>query len=836
MSRTTSGKNTHIYSAVAAFLASVFVVSPGYAQGQQGASDQQLARQRTSVLEEIIVTAQKREQSIQDVGIAITAFSGEQIDQLGVENSRDIADLTAGVHTTASFGGQMQLFTIRGVVQNEFLDTTESPVAVYIDEAYIPMMQGQMFASFDVERVEVLKGPQSTLFGRNATGGLVHFISRKPTREFEAFGDVSYGEYDHVKLEGAVSGPLSDTISGRISGVYKRHDGIYDNQYPSGDPGATIYPFGAFGPGRVSDVDDTWNDDSWALRGQLLFEPNEDISLLVSGFGAETEASVAPGTSFPTVAVFDAQGRWVNSVFSSPTNVCEAIGPGGACVPISGFDGELPAGSVVFGPPTPLEDGLRPVPGGDLFGYIDPDGDGLDVSTDISRDDASKYKTYGVTAKLTWDFDNFVLTSVTNFMSFDKLAVVDIGGTPTNFASFVSDVESDTVSQELRINGETERMRWVAGFYYLWVDNVTDNGFALMTNSPAVFPAGPPPFFAPSAGTEYVNELTLETNSYSAFAQLDYDLTEKLTFIAGLRGVIEEQDYARTISIYANDDDFAVDTNTLVFPLRAPFEDSRSSTLWAGKLQFEYRPNDDWLIYAGINRGVKAGSYNAKGFPPFLPDSEIPYDEEVLTSYEIGFKSTLFNGTTRLNGTFFYYDYNDYQAFVFGAVSGVIVNNDAKNKGIELELLTRPIDGFELMLNAAFHDPEVTNLEVAPSVFRDVRPSFSPLAQLAGVARYEFPDTLHGGRLAVQMSANYNSSFFHNLRNFDGQKMRAYVIGNARVSWYSNDEHWEVTGYVKNLADNRYRLLGFEGSTSYGGNTYSHGRPRWAGVSLRYSY
>ena len=813
------------------------------------------------LLEEIVVTAQKREQSIQEVGIAITAFTGDQIDQLGFESSTDIADLTAGVFTAGNLGGQTQLFTIRGVVQNDFLDVTESPVAVYIDEGYVPMIQGQLFASFDTDRVEVLKGPQGTLFGRNATGGLVHFISRKPTREFEAFGDITYGSYDQVRFEGAVSGPLTDTISGRVSGLYTRHDAIIDNQYPLGDPGAAIYPFGGTGPSRA-EPDDTWTDDTWAVRGQLLFEPNEDVSFLVSGFAGGTEAGAGPTQSFASVSVLDAQGRFVNSVLSPPGNVCEAISAetGGCFAPgVVGVDGELQPFPVNIDiapflglPAAGVEDGLRPVPGGDFFGYIDPDGDGWDTSADITKDDVDQFESHGVTAKLTWDFDKFLLTSVSNYMSFDKLVFVDTDGSPVNQGIFASDATSDTFSQEVRLNGEMDKFRWVAGFYYLYIDNENTSGLALPTNSPLYglgnLASGEviPGVYTPFLGSEANNEVTLETNSYSLFGQIDYDLTEKLTFIAGLRTVIEDQEYTRSIVAYFNTDDYRVETEARVVgagfdfngTLRSPFADSRSSTLWTGKLQFDYRPNDDWLIYAGINRGVKAGSYNAKvaDGTPFLPDSQIPYDEEVLTSYEIGFKSTLFNGTTRLNGSFHYYDYNDYQVFVFVRSSGFIVNNDAKYKGIELDLQTSPIEGFDFIFNAAFHDNEVTNLEVAPSIFRDVNPTFSPSVQLAGVARYEFPDTFFNGKVAVQMDANYNSSFFGNIRNFDSQKTPAYVIGNARVSWTSTDEHWDLTGFVQNLADNHNRLIGFDVSNLCGCTTFSYGRPRWAGVSLRYNY
>jgi iron complex outermembrane recepter protein len=145
------------------------------------------------LIEEITVVAQKREQSLQDVSIAISAFSSSQIKALGFKDSTDIAAMTPGVHISGALGGQLQTFTIRGVAQSDFIETAESPNAIYVDDAYVAYMSAGRFPMFDLERVEVLKGPQGTLFGRNATGGLVHYISKKPTEELDGYLDVTYG-------------------------------------------------------------------------------------------------------------------------------------------------------------------------------------------------------------------------------------------------------------------------------------------------------------------------------------------------------------------------------------------------------------------------------------------------------------------------------------------------------------------------------------------------------------------------------------------------------------------------------------------------------------------
>jgi iron complex outermembrane receptor protein len=185
---------------------------------------------------EIVVTAQRRAESRQDVGIAIAAFSGtEPKAQRRVQPRHRPAD--AGVHLSGNVGGQNSQFTIRGVTQNDFNDAIEAPVAVYVDDGYIPNMQGQTFGMFDLERVEVLKGPQGTMFGRNATGGLVHYVVNKPKDKLEATFDATYGRFNQVKLESAINLPINDKVALRLSGYFDRYDPIYKNIYPSGAAG-----------------------------------------------------------------------------------------------------------------------------------------------------------------------------------------------------------------------------------------------------------------------------------------------------------------------------------------------------------------------------------------------------------------------------------------------------------------------------------------------------------------------------------------------------------------------------------------------------------------------
>lgn len=789
-----------------------------------------------TAIEEIVVTAQKREESIQDVGIAITAFTATDISDFGFQESIDAATHAPGVFVSNSTGGTFSQFSIRGVTQDTFDDHIEGPNAVYIDGAYVASPQGQRFAMFDVERVEILKGPQGTLFGRNATGGLVHYITRKPTEEFEGYLDVSYGSYNQTRVEGAVSQALSDSVSGRLSGMYNRHDPIMDNVFPFGQ--ATNPLTGLPLAGSPSGADDVWDDDQWAARAQILWKFNEDAELLISGYGAEQHLATVPYKSPASVAIVNAAGSSIESRFSRPDDVCESISAEtGACLPILFLDGEVPPFVPGVSPLFPgNEDAVRPVPGGDFFGWVDSDIGDLETAQDQAAEDANIFKTYGVMANLTWQIGGVSFTSISSYTDYVKKTNLDVGAAPAPQSVAGVDTDTESFSQEIRLAGETDRMRWQVGGYFLYIDVLYELLFGFSPDSPitTLFFGGMP--------LEVDSIADQQTWSYSGFGQVDYDVTDQLTFIAGIRYIQEEKEYRYDNIFFPNPDDIVSDAD--LTPVVTGFEypsfvdDDRSDGLWTGKLQLEYKPNDDWLFYAGVNRGVKAGGYNNKlnDFGPPAAAEDIPFNEEVLLSYEGGFKSTLFDGRARFNGTIYYYDYSDYQAFFFSNISNVITNIDAETLGVELDLRARPAEGWDIRLSGSYLDAEIEDFPVAPGVPRDVRPSFAPKWQVAGAIRYEWPERLLGGAVALQMNMHYVSQHFNNIRNFGAQTFEEYALGNVRASWTSADDHWEVAFFGRNIWDERYKTAGVDLATLCGCNHDSFGKPQWFGGQVRYNF
>lgn len=247
---------------------------------QEEASD---GERDARVLGTVTVTAQKKEENLQDVAVSVTAYSGEQLSALGFNNSVDLLVQTPGLEATGFGGGAVQSFSIRGVGQNDFAAHQEAPIALYVDEVYQISNVSTRFSVFDIERAEVLRGPQGTLFGRNSTGGLVHYITAKPTQEFEGFVDVTLGEDGRQRFEGAIGGGLSDNAAFRLSVLDNSSDGLIEQ----------------------ATVPNTRREDFTAFRGQLALDLTPDLSVLFKAqYGEEDGApngySYAAAEGLPT--------------------------------------------------------------------------------------------------------------------------------------------------------------------------------------------------------------------------------------------------------------------------------------------------------------------------------------------------------------------------------------------------------------------------------------------------------------------------------------------------------------------------------------------------------
>lgn len=715
------------------------------------------------LIEEVVVTAQKREQSLQDVGISVTAFSGEQMAALGYTNTTDITAQTPSL-SISQFHPSLTTVNIRGVSQNDFADHLEPPVAVYMDEAYVSSMGAAYMQMFDVERVEVLRGPQGTLFGRNATGGLLHFISRKPSEEFDAYGSLTVGEYNQLKLEGSVGGALNDKHSVRFSIASNVHDGYVEN--------------------RIGE--DLRDSESYAARAQWLFHANNDLEFLFRVNHSTDDSTGGGYTHAPGVAGPDGLGRNVGR-------------------------NELATFTDFNGNP------LTTCPGCDVFGYKEPNSDVFKGAFD----EPGKFEREitGVNARMTWDLDHFSLTSITDFLTMDKDYMDDTDASPLQQAVFSTEQDFDQFSQEIRFNGETENSRWIFGLYYLDIDTDNRSGVNPQDIGPLV---GAPPGFVLFTSNQYSK---ITTESWATFAHLEYDLTPAWTLIGAIRYTEDDREMD-----YLLQDNFGTfqQFNAQLFPDLAEQSFENVSL----KAEIDWRPTEDWLVYASYNRGHKSGNFSAPFVGP-VDVSVLPHDEEILTSFEAGFKATLFDGAARLNANVFHYDYDDYQASFFVGIVQSIRNLDATVEGAEIELVLSPNDRLEFLLGASFLDAETQDVGMPNGSLQDRSLPNSPDFTLNGLVRYSWP--LRGGTITFQADVNYTDDFCFTAVCHRSEEEDSYVVGNARLSYTTDDDRWSVAAFVRNVADEEYRVYAVDGA-ALGFTSQAYGAPRWAGLELRYQY
>ena len=784
----------------------------------------QAAAQPPAMQGDIVVTAQRRSERVQDVGISIATYSGDDLKAQGVTLSTDVAKFTPGVTVSGTLGGQGLQFSIRGVTQSDYNDAIEAPVAVYIDDTYVSSQQGQGMALFDIQRVEALKGPQGTLFGRNATGGLVHFVVNQPVLgEVSGYIDATYGRFDKTVLEGAINLPLGQTAALRGSGFWTRNNSIWNNVFPAGmAPGAPIN----LGPVGVSPAgEDLGDEDTVAGRLQLLWEPSAAWRVRLSGSAFRQNLSESPWAISAQVPILDAQNRIVGGIYASPTETRAAIDANGnnffnpAVIPFQGF---------MF---SPNNDGHR-VPGANYFGYVPVDIDDRLMSKDFAKSDLNRFRAYNGALHVDASLGAVDLASVTSYFKYKKHFLLDGEASPFNAFLFGTKSDTDTFSQELRLSGSSAGLTWVTGVYYLSIEaNVAQGLLGPKGSALALI------FGMPLTGVDPLSVFELKTQSASVFGQVSWEFVPRWTIVLGGRLIREHQEYQFDSFASANIDDYAVDIGPPLFPIQPSFTDKRTDWLWAGKAQLEFRPNDGLMLYAGVNRGVKGGSYNGKlfdGTPP-LPADRIPYDPEVLVSVEGGFKLTGSGGRYTLNGAVYHYDYTDYQSFVFADISGFVRNQKARTTGVELEASLRVGDGLRLSASGAYTDAEVKDLEVAPGVPRDTRPTYTPKYSASGRASYTVPGTIAGGVLEFGGVVTHQSSFYHNARNFDGDLFPKRTIVDLNTNWQL-DRGLRLAAYLRNAFDKRYKTVGLDLAAACGCNLEAYGEPRTWGITIGYRF
>ncbi|MGZ8360667.1 MAG: TonB-dependent receptor [Allosphingosinicella sp.] len=700
--------------------------------------------------ENIVITAQGRRQLLQDVPIAVQAVGGEQMQNSGATDIRQLNQLAPSLLVSSTGSEANGSARIRGIGTVGDNPGLESSVAVFIDGVYRSRSGIGLSELGELERVEVLRGPQGTLFGRNASAGLIHVITRRPEFEFGGFAELSYGNYDAIRAAGGVTGPISESFAFRADAVYARRDGFYTVVNPTA--------------GTESDVNDR---DRLFTRAQLLFEPNDDVSV-----------------------------RLIGDYTTRDESCCGAVYLDRATNPLIGNLNEPATPLLVGGVTNPngnnIINVLRDL-GQPLVGFSDPYSRNIYVSP--GRSYRGETDDMGVSLEVNWDFGGATLTSISAWRNYESGQPGDIDYSAVDILYRGGDGvvrEFETLSQEFRFQGSLFNgvLDWLVGVYYADEDlTVTDNlrfgnqygrfatcrivsggGLAALYSpaSPGCLAARPPAFGAASPliyaafdRLDGINDrgstpdvYNQNSRNYAFFTHNIIHVTDQFDVTFGLRYTNERK---RFDALFGNDNVACPAQQAALIPfLSVPtlaavaggliglscqgnstaelnnvaIDDRRSEDEFTGTGVLSFRPTDDWLLYASYSRGYKAGGFNLDRSAlksPILPFAATPggaqalvgnlqFDQEINDAYELGVKYS--RGPLTVNVTAFRQDFQNFQLNTFngtvflvqtingcetdlagtdrdlsaatGACAPEDVNYGVRSSGVELEVQLRP--------------------------------------------------------------------------------------------------------------------------------------------------
>ncbi|MFA5629927.1 MAG: TonB-dependent receptor [Porticoccaceae bacterium] len=717
-------KKSSVLSALSAAVMSA-IAAPSQAQGGDETS-------RPMALEEIVVTAQKRSENLQEVPISVTALSGDMTTASGIRSSEDLAMNVPGLTVTrTTVSGQIFL---RGIGTDGAQAGIDSAIAVFVDGVYQPVVAGATFSLNNIERIEVLKGPQGTLYGRNATGGAISIITKTPSFEPTLDLELGYGNKDtrEAKFYGATG--LTDTIAADLSGFY------HDQQ-------------DGFGKNVITGNETNKFRDA-AVRAKLLYDGGGDLRATLSADYSKMSGSLGmsqrPGdTTFsPLMRMGNANGYW-----DTESNV----------------DGSL---------------------------YVE---------------------NMGGSARIEYDFNDIVLTSITAYRELDTFQDGDLDLVSIPLVRYPLTEQNRQITQEFQLGATYDDISWTVGAFYL-TSTAEYAPFQLLGLAFASDINDGIGFFA-----------TQETTSYALYGQTTFAIGDKTNLTLGARYTEDEREH-KDVSA------FAISGGQRIFLANSP---DRSTTFdkptW--RIALDHQLTDELMIFGSISRGFKSGVYN------MVEPSDPVVKPEVLDAYELGFKSTLFDHRMRLNASAFYYQYDDIQLTrittttqLFNAASADVFGLDVDIEALITENLTihgglswLPKAEYSDFPDAPYMAPDFQNGGNAvtagdASGNRMVR---APKSTFSLAINHNLP--LANGELNTNISYMYNDGFYWTPNNRPEQD--AYSLVNAQILWNSPDEKYLVRLFAKNLFDKKY--ISQMSEVNFG-DTYSPAAGRTYGIAFGY--
>jgi outer membrane receptor protein involved in Fe transport len=815
-------------SALAVVLAGSFASA---AQAQEAAGE-------TREIEEIVVTAQKREQSLQDVPIVVTTVSGKLLQDAGVRDIRELTVLTPGLTVTSTSNESTVTARVRGVGTVGDNPGLESSVGVVIDGVYRPR-NGVSFGDLgQVSRIEVLKGPQGTLFGKNTSAGVINVVTAGPTNDFQAEAEATYGNYDAWGLTGSVSGPISDRISARLFAGTRERDG---------------YQRIVTGPGPRTATRDN-DQDFYTVRGQVQIEATEALNFRVIADYTKRNESCCVGTQL-----------FVGQAANSRANLVNQVRPGSLDTTSTPFDR---TGYANRSTKQNIED--------------------KGVSVEANWNLGGGLKLTSITAVRDWRNETGQDSDFT---------AADIAYRPDDGSQFV---EFKQFSQELRLAGEglDGRLNWLVGGFYAKEDlnsrSVLRYGLdyydylagKVLGGAPGLIGLTKGTVLQPDAGSD--DRYSQDGETFALFTNNSFQITEQLELTAGLRWTHDKKTLtSRYTTTGASCDQAetaygalvgvagAATANAVVgglclssqnndFDELGRFRQSRTEEEVTGTAKLAYRWNRDVMTYASYSRGYKAGGFNLDreavtlagrgGAPNFTADPDTAFRGEFVDSYELGAKTSWFGRTLMLNVAGFYQEFTDFQLNTFIGTAFVVETlPEVRSTGVDLDFIyLPPVEGLTLQGGVTYAETEIQAFTAQdllnPSRFASLRRlpgarlSFAPLWSASLAASYE-RDLGNGLKFRANLSGKYTSAYNTGSDLHPVKIQDEMVLVNGRVGVGSDDDRWTVELWSNNLFDKDYVQVGFNGPFQVDENNDAVsvydaflGAPRTYGVTLRLKY
>ena len=737
-----------------------------------------LAHAQDAVIEEIMVTAQKRAQSAQDVDISITVFSERDLDELGIKQPVDLAAQTPGMNIKNVFGNSNPVVTIRGIGMNDHTVNTAPSAAIYVDEVSLGSPALLSLQMFDVERVEVLKGPQGTLFGRNTTAGVLSITTKGASQEFEGYADVSYGNFNSLKTEFAIGGGLTENLAGRFAFTTEQSDGhqkLYGTEAIAGfsvDPKVPPIPL-------VADDSDYAGVDIFAWRGSLTWTPSDtvDVDLRIHGSQDSSESYL----------------KYLDGVY------------GGFVAPVPGD--HYSAWS-----------NMRPKMDADALGGS------LIINADLGA---------------------VTLTSVTGYEAMDRL-MEDDDGLPHRQGESAYREDLWQWTQEVRLTSNSDgNFNWIVGAFYS--KDEIDFFRTLDYSDWQRFGPG-----TTLTSTVIAVDYLQEGESAAVFGHTEWQFQPNWMLTLGLRYTDED----KRLKGWSNDlNPYGLSVLGRVYGLPIAYDNKYNVSNFSGKVAIDWTPNDDVLFYLSASQGFKSGGFD--GSTILNIDAAKPYKEETVLAYELGFKSMFMGGKMQLNGAVYYYDYQDMQVSqlveTLGGIDSVRSNaDDTTVYGAELDMWLKPTEGLDIKAGISLLDSEIkvwtndfSGCAILPG--GEIDPTCriyieamdrkgnqvpeAPELSFNGLVRYEWDLSANLSMVAL-VDTSFNDDIFKEVSNT--YKTESYWLTNARLYLKSQTGAWEVSLWVKNLADKEYltNLI----PPGAGAVWEYYGMPRTYGVSARYNW